>query len=215
MASNSTMIIFYLDLYEIRIIYKQPKLPESDPSNAPQKSAIQAPPWNYHKSTIGQPSTYLLKYRISIRSFIRENKNSRGVLQESCNSTSRVQEERGLMLTNHQDSRRQSIPQSHESNIPIYPTNGLHRTLSLFPFWVQFRHHYIGRMWDNCCPNTSDITTEEGNSSLLETIIGGLRLAKIVVNGIYRILEGCELHHSVWDLAGPERVETFVQAAQN
>jgi hypothetical protein len=50
---------------------------------------------------------------------------------------------------------------------------------------------------------------------LLETIIGGLRLAKVVVNCIYRILEGCELHHSIWDLAGPERVETFVQAAQN
>ena len=77
MASNSTMIIFYLDLYEIRIIYKQPKLPESDPSNAPQKSAIQALPWNYHKSTIEQPSTYLSKSRISIRFLLeREIKKS-------------------------------------------------------------------------------------------------------------------------------------------
>jgi hypothetical protein len=137
------------------------------------------------------------------------------VLQETCNSSSRTQEERDLMLTNHQDSRRQSIPQSHESNVAIYPTNGLYRTLSLLPFRVQFRHHHISGMRHDCCPNTSNVTTEEGNSSLLETIIGRLRLAKIVVNGIYCVLEGCEFHHRVWDLAGPERVETFVQAAQN
>lgn len=111
----------------------------------------------------------------------------------------------------HNDPNWQSIPQTHESNIAINASNRLPSGLSRFSLRVELRHHDISGMRDHCACNTSDITSEEGNSSLLEPVVGRFGLAEVLVDLVDGGFEGCEFAHRVGDLAGPEGIETLVE----
>lgn len=68
-------------------------------------------------------------------------------------------------------------------------------------------------MRDDSTSNTRDVTTQERDTSLLETIVRFLRLAEGFVDLRYSRLESRELDHGVGDLARPQRVQTLVQPA--
>jgi hypothetical protein len=62
--------------------------------------------------------------------------------------------------------------------------------------------------------NTGDVASEERNTGLLQRVVSLLRLAELRVNLCNSTLKRRELDHRVRNLAGPERVETLVQASK-
>lgn len=58
--------------------------------------------------------------------------------------------------------------------------------------------------------NTSDITTEEGDTGLLEGVVVRLGVAEVNVDCVDGFFEESEFTHRVGDLATPEGVEAFV-----
>ena len=70
-------------------------------------------------------------------------------------------------------------------------------------------------MRDNGASDTSDVSSEEGDSGLLQTVVRGLWLAEVGVDVVDGGLKGCELYHGVRNLTGPERVETLVETTRS
>lgn len=66
-------------------------------------------------------------------------------------------------------------------------------------------------MRDDGASNTSNVTSQEGYSSLLKTVVRGLWLAKVGVDVVDGGLKGSELDHCIGDLTSPERVESLVK----
>jgi hypothetical protein len=113
---------------------------------------------------------------------------------------------------NHQNPNRQPIPQSREPNIPINPSHRLTSALSGFPLRIKLRDHDVCGMRDDCAGDTGDVAAEEGDTGLLEPVVGGFRLSERFVDLVDGCLEGGEFAHCVGDLPAPEGVEAFVQA---
>ena len=67
-------------------------------------------------------------------------------------------------------------------------------------------------MRDDGAGNTSDVTSEEGNSGLLEPVIGRFGFAQVLVNFVDGGFEGCEFTHCIGNLTSPEGVESFIEA---
>lgn len=61
-------------------------------------------------------------------------------------------------------------------------------------------------MRDHCASDTSNVATEEGNSGLLEAVVGGFGLAERGIDLVDCCFEGSEFAHCVGDLSTPEGV---------
>jgi len=80
------------------------------------------------------------------------------------------------------------------------------RLLQTLTIGVKFGDHDISWVTDDGTANTSDVSTEEGNSGLLKGAEGLFWLANGLVDVCDSGLERCELDHGVRNLTGPERV---------
>jgi hypothetical protein len=131
--------------------------------------------------------------------------------------------------TDHEDANGQSIPQTAESDFAVNPADGLASTLTSLAVIVQFRDHDICaplaflphhlncflhtcRMRNNRTSNTSDVTSQETHTSLLQTAELILWFAQELVDLRNRLLKRRKLDHRIRDLACPERVQTLVQS---
>jgi hypothetical protein len=76
---------------------------------------------------------------------------------------------------------------------------------------IQLRHHDICGMGYNRSTDTSNITTEERNSGLLESSVLIFRFAQLSVDCFDSLLECGKFHHGVRDLAAPKWVQAFVK----
>lgn len=113
--------------------------------------------------------------------------------------------------SNHENPRRQPIPQPTKPNISINPRHGLHSAFSRLPITIQLTNHHIGWVRYDGTPDTGYVTTQEGDAGLLKAVIGGFGLSETSVDCRDGGFKGCEFYHCVGDLAGPEGVETFVE----
>jgi len=111
---------------------------------------------------------------------------------------------------NHQNPHGQTIPKTRKANIPINPTHRFASTLTRFPIRIKLRHHDVRGMRDDSTSDTSDITTKERHSGLLQAVVCGFGLSERGVDFVDCCLEGGEFAHCVGDLAAPEGVESFV-----
>jgi hypothetical protein len=105
--------------------------------------------------------------------------------------------------TNHANPDRQTVPQPAETNVSINPADSLASTLTGLAIGIQLRHHHVSRVRDHRAANTSNVASEERNSSLLERVVGLLGLAELRINLRNSALERRELDHRVRDLARP------------
>ena len=76
---------------------------------------------------------------------------------------------------------------------------------------VQLADHDIGRVTDDGTSDTGNIPTQETHPGLLQRVVALLWFSQRGVDVIDRRLKGGELHHCIWNLPAPERVETLVQ----
>jgi hypothetical protein len=111
---------------------------------------------------------------------------------------------------NHANPHWQTVPQPLETNVSVNPANRLASALASFAISIQLRHHHVSRVRNHRAANTSDITSEERNTSLLQRVVSLLGLSKLLVNLRNSTLKRRELDHRVRDLARPERVQALV-----
>ena len=116
--------------------------------------------------------------------------------------------------SDHNYPHGEAIPKTRESNIAVDASDGLPSSFARFPVRVELRHHDIRGMRNDGTCNTGDIASQERNSRLLEPVVGGFGLAKVLVDLVDGGLKGCEFAHRVRDLAAPEGIETFVEAGK-
>jgi hypothetical protein len=113
-----------------------------------------------------------------------------------------------------QETNNIPIPQSLEADVLVDPADCLARAFASFAVRVQFRHHNISRVRNSRASNTSDVTSEERDTSLLQRVVRLLGLAELLVDLAHRTLERRKLDHGVRDLARPQRVQALVQPAE-
>src|SRR3954469_335476 len=83
--------------------------------------------------------------------------------------------------SDHQDPDRQPIPETRETNTPVDARHRPARALAGFPLRVQLRDHDVGRVRDDGARDARDVPAEEGDTSLLEWVVGGFRLSEGLV----------------------------------
>lgn len=113
--------------------------------------------------------------------------------------------------TDHDDTDRQSVPQSPESNISVDPTHSSTERLSRLAIGIQLADHHIGRVRDHCTENTSEVSTGKSHSRLSALVVVGLLSWEATIDNLDNGLERGKLHHRVGDLAAPEWVQALVQ----
>ena len=135
--------------------------------------------------------------------------------------------------TQHHDTGRKAVPKPGEANATINSGNGRHGAFASYfntsisfgqpshlvesltlPIGVQLANHDIGGMTDNSAEDTSNITTQETDTSLGQLAILFLGLTHGLINELHCLLKGCELGHSVGNLARPQRVQSLVQTTE-
>lgn len=120
----------------------------------------------------------------------------------------------GGKSTDHDNSHRKTVPQTLKANVAIDSAHSLGSTLASLAVRVELGNHDIGRMRDGSTSNTSNVTTEEGDTGLCKRTVAVLGLAKVAVNLVDCSLKGRKLDHGIWDLSGPERIKTLVEASE-
>ena len=119
----------------------------------------------------------------------------------------------GSKSANHDNSESNARPQASEANLAIDSADGLTSAFASLAVTVQFTDHDVGRVRDNSAADTSNVTTEEGNTGLSKSTIGFLGLAELLVDLRNGGLKGCEFDHGVRDLTSPKRVQTLVKTS--
>ena len=69
-------------------------------------------------------------------------------------------------------------------------------------------------MRDDSAENTSEVTTNEGDTGLLALGVVVLGTGESSIDHFDDSLEGGEFHHGVWDLTSPERVDALVETVE-
>lgn len=69
-------------------------------------------------------------------------------------------------------------------------------------------------MANNSTEDSSDVTTQEANTSLCQLAILLLGFAHGAVDDLDRLLKGGKLGHGIRDLSGPQRVQSFIQTTK-
>ena len=116
--------------------------------------------------------------------------------------------------TNHDNPDGETVPETHKSDIGVDAAHGGAESFTGQAIGVELADHHVGRVRDDGAEDTGKVATRECDASLSAFTVVGLRAGEVVVDHFDNSLEGGELHHGVWDLAGPEGVETFVEAVE-
>lgn len=136
----------------------------------------------------------------------------------------------GSECTDHNDTRRQTVPHAHEAQL----LDDLARGGSLR--LVQLGDEHISRMRDDGTEHTGNVTSGKGDNQLLALgavsawlgyhipggrqstdLVGGkwkmLMQCNLLVKQLHSTLEASELHHGVWDLTHPQWHQTLVEGS--
>ena len=116
--------------------------------------------------------------------------------------------------TNHDDTNRETVPETRESDILVDSAHGSTKAFPSLSVGVEFADHDIGGMGDDSAENTGEVTTDEGDTSLLALGVIVLGTWESGVDHLNDGLEGGEFHHGVWDLSAPKRIDTLVETAR-
>lgn len=116
---------------------------------------------------------------------------------------------KGSQGSDHDDSWTESSPESHEAELFDKTSDGSIRIL------VQLRDEGVRRMGDHGTEHSGDVSGDEGHCELLGlgALSTGLR-DDVLVEHLDSLLEACELHHSVRDLARPQRRQTLEESLE-
>ena len=108
--------------------------------------------------------------------------------------------------TDHEDSGTETLPETLEADIGV----DLASSATLL---VHDGDHRVSGVRDDGAEDTSKVTGHEGDHELCRLGVGALGGGEdVLVECLHSVLEGAELDHGVGDLAGPERLETSVEA---
>lgn len=126
-----------------------------------------------------------------------------------CNPISKLSRQFNI---HHYSPERQTSPEAGEANVLVDPADSSTRALAWLALGVELRDHHVGWVRNDGAEDTSDVTSREGNTSLSSLGIVGLLAREAVVHHLNDGLEGSKLHHGVWDLTAPERVDALVES---
>lgn len=116
--------------------------------------------------------------------------------------------------TNHEDSHRQTVPKTLETNSLVDSLHGLQSGLAGLLLTVDLGDHDVGGVGNDGTQNTGQVTSGKGDSNLLgggEVLLG---LSEILVDLLDNLLERSKLDHGVGDLSEPEGTQTLPETAQ-
>ena len=113
--------------------------------------------------------------------------------------------------TDHDDTDWKTIPETTKANVLVDAVHGSTDSFSGLTIGIELADHDIGRVRDDGAEDTGDVTSAERDGGLSALTVVALLARKTVIDHLDDGLEGCELHHGVWDLTTPERVQTLVQ----
>lgn len=129
---------------------------------------------------------------------------------------------------NHYDSDRESIPKSAKPNLLVDSSGSSSKRFTGLTICIELRDHDICRMRNDRAQDSCDVSTREGNGSLGSFSVVGFTAGKVAVNhfngGFKRgklqtlierkpcVVPGSpHLHHCVWNLPAPQRVQALVK----
>ena len=117
--------------------------------------------------------------------------------------------------TDHDNTDGKTVPETTESNLGVDTGDSGTSSLGGELLSVDLRDHDISGVRDNSAEDTSNVTTEERDTSLGKERVLFLRLRQVVVDGLDSLLERSELNHGVRNLTGPQRRETLVEGTES
>lgn len=154
----------------------------------------------------------------------RETHENLEVILYKILATSRPQEFRGQaetyinhplqtgQCTNHHDTHGETVPKSTKPNFLVDAAHDSSKCFAGLSIGIELADHDIGGVGDNGAENTSEITTCEGNTGLGSLAVVALLSRKAVVNLFDDGLKGRKLHHCIWNLTSPQRIQSLVKA---
>lgn len=113
--------------------------------------------------------------------------------------------------SDHDNSDRKTVPETTKANVLVNTTQGTAKGFTRLAVGVQFADHDICWVRDDCTEDTGEITTSERNGSLSTLAVIVLGAWKTMVYCLHDCFERGELHHRVWNLTTPQRIETLVE----
>lgn len=113
--------------------------------------------------------------------------------------------------SNHDDPRRQAVPQTREADVAVDPGHGFAGGLTCLAVRVEFADHDVGRVRDDGARDARDVAAQETHAGLLQLVETLLGLAQLFVDVVDGFLKGGEFAHGVRDLAAPERGDALVE----
>ena len=116
--------------------------------------------------------------------------------------------------TDHENSGSETLPESIESDLSIDLLDlGKGAAISSLSL-VEDGDHGVSWMGNEGAEHTGNVTGHESNHKLSSLAIGVLwRSENRAVEFLHNLLESHELHNGVWNLSGPEWLETLIEAS--
>jgi hypothetical protein len=115
--------------------------------------------------------------------------------------------------TNHEDSGTETLPESSESNLSIDLLDLGHGAAISSLSLVEDGDHGVSWMRDESAEHTGNVSGHESDHQLGRLAVGVLWLGEDgLVELLHDLLEGDELDNGVWNLSGPEWLETLVES---
>lgn len=96
--------------------------------------------------------------------------------------------------TNHNNSHRQSVPQTDESRIAIIPRHGGAKGFAGLAVRVELGDKHVGRVRDHGAQDTGDVATDEGHGGLGALAVVALLARHAVIDHLDDGLEGGKFH---------------------
>lgn len=113
----------------------------------------------------------------------------------------------------HDNSHRQTVPQTSEANILVDTSHGGAETLTGLADRVKLADHDICGVRDDSTKNTGQVTSSEGDTGLRSLAVVILLSRQTSIDHLNDSFKRGKLHHGIRDLTAPEGIKTFVETS--